>query len=126
LILLDTSVLVGSFTGQQQLGPRLVELINRGERLSVPTLVVYEWLRGPRIPEELELQERLFPAEAAIDFGVQEATLAAKLYRQLRKGRDREIDIAIAACAITHEAALWTLNRDDFKDIPGLDLANPA
>jgi predicted nucleic acid-binding protein len=126
LILLDTSVLVGSFTGQQVSAPKLTQLIEHGERLLIPTLVIYEWLRGPRIAEELELQDRLFPAEATIDFGVQEAAVAAKLYRQVRKARDREIDIAIAACAITHEAALWTLNRDDFKDIPGLDLANPA
>jgi predicted nucleic acid-binding protein len=126
LILLDTSVLVGSFTGQQESAPKLLGLLGHGERLLVPTLVIYEWLRGPRIAEELELQERLFPSQAAIDFGVQEAAVAAKLYRQVRKARDREIDIAIAACAITHEAALWTLNRDDFKDIPGLELANPA
>jgi predicted nucleic acid-binding protein len=126
LILLDTSVLVGSFTGQQESAPKLLGLLDRGERLLVPTLVIYEWLRGPRIAEELELQERLFPGESAIDFGIQEAAVAAKLYRQVRKSRDREIDIAIAACAITHEGALWTLNRDDFKDIPGLELANPA
>lgn len=126
MILLDTSVLVGSFTGQQVSAPKLTQMLERGERLLVPTLVIYEWLRGPRIVEELELQDRLFPAEAAIDFGVQEAAVAAKLYRQVRKARDREIDIAIAACAIVHEAALWTLNRDDFKDIPGLELANPA
>jgi predicted nucleic acid-binding protein len=124
-MLLDTSVLVGSFTGQQQSAPQLFGLLDRGERLLVPTLVIYEWLRGPRIPEELEVQERLFPREAAIDFGVQEAAVAAKLYRQVRKARDREIDIAIAACAIAHEAALWTLNEADFKDIPGLALAHP-
>jgi predicted nucleic acid-binding protein len=124
-MLVDTSVLVGSFTGQQELGPKLLGLLERGERLLIPTLVIYEWLRGPRIAEELELQERLFPGEAAIDFGVQEAAVAAKLYRQVRKARDREIDIAIAACAITHEAALWTLNQADFKDIPGLTLAHP-
>jgi predicted nucleic acid-binding protein len=126
LILLDTSVLVGSFTGQQVSAPKLTQLLERGERLLIPTLVIYEWRRGPRIAEELELQDRLFPTEAVIDFGVEEAAVAAKLYRQVRKARDREIDIAIAACAIVHEAALWTLNRDDFKDIPGLDLANPA
>jgi predicted nucleic acid-binding protein len=61
-----------------------------------------------------------------VPFGVPEAAVAAKLYRQVRKARDREIDIAIAACAITREAALWTLNRGDFADIPGLILATPA
>jgi predicted nucleic acid-binding protein len=71
------------------------------------------------------MQEFLFPSEAALPFGVEEARIAAKLYRQVRKARDREIDIAIAACAITHEAALWTLNQADFKDIPGLTLAHP-
>jgi len=38
-------------------------------------------------------------------------------------GRQRELDIAVAACAIVHGGALWTLNRDDFKDIPDLRLA---
>jgi predicted nucleic acid-binding protein len=32
------------------------------------------------------------------------------------------IDIAIAACALAHNAALWTLNPADFKDIPDLQL----
>ena len=36
---------------------------------------------------------------------------------------DQEMDLAIAACAIVREAALWTLNPGDFKDIPGLRLA---
>jgi predicted nucleic acid-binding protein len=28
----------------------------------------------------------------------------------------------VAACALTCGAALWTLNTDDFRDIPGLGL----
>jgi predicted nucleic acid-binding protein len=32
------------------------------------------------------------------------------------------MDIAIAACALVHGGALWTLNRDDFRDIPDLKL----
>jgi predicted nucleic acid-binding protein len=32
------------------------------------------------------------------------------------------VDLAIAACAIVHGAALWTLNPQDFKDVPGLEL----
>ncbi|MGC9949622.1 MAG: hypothetical protein ABSF64_24920 [Bryobacteraceae bacterium] len=44
------------------------------------------------------------------------------MYQSLHRGRGREIDLAIAACAITHEAALWTLHAADFKDIPGLRL----
>jgi len=49
--------------------------------------------------------------------------IAAELYRTLRRARGREIDVAIVACSISHGAELWTLNPDDFKDIPGLKLA---
>ena len=89
----------------------------------VPSLVLYEWLRGPRLPQELAAQEALFPSEAAIPFGPREAALSVRLYRTLRRPRGREIDIAIAACAISRESALWTLNMADFHDIPELRLA---
>jgi len=51
-----------------------------------------------------------------------EALLAADLYKTMKRPRGRELDIAIAACAITHDAELWTLNRNDFKDVPNLKL----
>jgi predicted nucleic acid-binding protein len=89
----------------------------------IPSLVLYEWLRGPRLAEELAMQEALFPSEASVPFGQREAALSAKLYQSLRRPRGREMDIAIAACAITHQAELWTLNQTDFKDIPGLRLS---
>ena len=37
-------------------------------------------------------------------------------------GSRREIDLAIAACALHDRAALWTLNRADFRDIVDLVL----
>jgi predicted nucleic acid-binding protein len=40
----------------------------------------------------------------------------------LPRARGREIEIAIAACAMSWHASLWTLNPDDFADIPGLRL----
>jgi predicted nucleic acid-binding protein len=36
--------------------------------------------------------------------------------------RGLEIDLAIAACAVEHNASLWTLNPADFKDVPALIL----
>jgi predicted nucleic acid-binding protein len=66
------------------------------------------------------------PKELAIPFGYEEAVVSAKLYRSMRRPRGRETDIAIAACAITREAVLWTMNRKDFEDIPGLRLYKAA
>ena len=44
------------------------------------------------------------------------------IYTRIRKPRGREMDIAIAACALVHGAVLWTLNPEDFRDIPDLRL----
>ena len=72
------------------------------------------------------MADRLFPRESAIVFGLAEAALSAKLYRSVRHPRGREIDLAIAACAIVREAELWTLNPAGFEDIPGLRLYGEA
>lgn len=126
MIFLDSSVLVDALTGSRRSAAALRRAIQEGERIQLPSLVLYEWLRGPRVPRELAAQESLFPSEAAVPFGWQDAALSAKLYRAVRRARGREVDIAIAACAMTHEAQLWTLNTADFKDIPGLRLYSPV
>jgi predicted nucleic acid-binding protein len=120
---LDTSALVASLSGPKLSGPALRKALENGERMLISSIVLYEWLRGPRISEELALQEVLFPTESAVAFGPLDASMSAKLYRSLGRTRGREVDIAIAACAITRESELWTLNTADFKDIPGLRLS---
>jgi predicted nucleic acid-binding protein len=126
MILLDTSALIDCLTGPRRSAPELRRAIERGERVTLTTLVLYEWLRGPRLPEELAAQEALFPRELTPVFGVEEAERAAAIYRSLSKPRGRETDIAIAACAMTLDAALWTVNARDFQDIPGLVVYRPA
>ena len=122
MILIDTPALVGALTGRRHAAVTLRHLIHDGSQMELCTIVLYEWWRGPRTREELNDQERLFPAKAALRFGLREAAIAADVYRQLKRPRNRERDIAIAACAIAQNAALWTLNPRDFADIPGLEL----
>jgi predicted nucleic acid-binding protein len=122
VIHLDTSVLIDALTGPRRSASQLRQRIDDRERILVSTLVLYEWLRGPRLREELEAQEALFPSALAISFGPQEAAVAADLYRTLRRPPGRELDLAVTACALTHGAALWTLNPEDFRDIPDLRL----
>ena len=88
----------------------------------VPALVLYEWWRGPRCEEEVAAQEALFPSEAALPFGPAEAALASTLYGRVSRAQGREIDLTIAAHALVQNAALWTLNRRDFADVPDLRL----
>ncbi len=119
---LDTSALIDALTGARRSLDALSELAEQGHRLTLSTIVLYEWLRGPRTRTELSAQEELFPRDTAVAFGAAEADLAARLYPRVRKARGREIDLAIAACAIVHGGSLWTLNRNDFRDIPDLRL----
>jgi predicted nucleic acid-binding protein len=125
VIHLDTSLLVDALTGPKRSAPALRRVIAGGERVAMSTLVLYEWLRGPRMPEELAFQEALLPAEAAVPTGPDDAARAAALYRALRRPRGREIDLLIAACALAHGAALWTLDPRDFDDVPDLVLLRP-
>lgn len=126
MIVLDTSVLIDALTGPRRSAAPLRQAIADSELIVVPSLVLFEWLRGPRMIPELEAQEALFPRRQAASFGHREAGIAAEIYAQVRRPRGREIDLAIAACAIARGSALWTLNPDDFTDVPGLDLYEPA
>jgi predicted nucleic acid-binding protein len=122
VIHLDTSVLVDALTGPRRSAPALRRVLDQGERIAMTSLVLNEWLRGPRREAELTHQEALLPAAEALPFGPREATLAADLYRVVQRARQREFDLGVAACALAGGAALWTLNAEDFRDIPGLDL----
>ncbi|MEQ9570200.1 MAG: type II toxin-antitoxin system VapC family toxin [Longimicrobiales bacterium] len=122
MIVLDTSVLVETLGAGGGLRDELRSVFDAGQRVVLPTLVLYEWLRGPRIPEELTAQEALLPRDEAIPFGPAEAALAAQLYLEVPRPHGREVDLAIAACALSWNGRLWTLNRTDFADVPGLAL----
>jgi predicted nucleic acid-binding protein len=122
LIHLDTSALVDALTGPRRSASLLRAILARGERIAISTLVLYEWLRGPRRASEIAHQEALLPAEHAVAFGAREAALAADLYRAVPRARQREFDLGVAACAVANGAGLWTLNPRDYRDIPGLTL----
>jgi predicted nucleic acid-binding protein len=57
-----------------------------------------------------------------VPFTPAEAALAARLDKQVPRARGREIDLAVAACALANGAAIWTLDPGDFRDVPDLRL----
>src|SRR5204862_389675 len=82
-----------ALTGRRHSSTALSGAFSQGERLGLSTLVLYEWLHGPRNEAELQDQEALLPASAAFPFGTSEAVIAAGLYRRVARARQREADL---------------------------------
>jgi predicted nucleic acid-binding protein len=122
LIHVDTSVLVDAFTGPRRSLAPLESATIKGEVVTFCSIVLYEWLRGPRTEDEVETVRAFFETDRLATFGERDARTAAALFRQVKRARQRQADLAIAACAIEDGAALWTLNAADFDDVPGLRL----
>lgn len=93
--------------------------------MGIPRLELFEWHRGPRLASELVLHRALLPSDEAICFGPAEAILAAEQYRSVGRTKSREVDLAVAECAIAFDAELWTENHRDFVDIPGSGIHTP-
>ena len=111
MIHLDTSLLIDALCGPKRSAPVLRRAFENGERVLLSSIVLYEWLRGRRLAEEQAAQEALFPRDTTVPFGADEASIAADLYRTLKRGRGREIDLAIAATAIGQHAERARLQR---------------
>ena len=87
MIVLDTSVLIDALTGGKRSSEEMRRALAEGRRILLPALALYEWLRGPRLSEELAMQEELVPAASAIPFAYEEATISAGLYRTVKRPR---------------------------------------
>lgn len=122
VIHVDTSVLVDAFTGTRRLLRNVESATAAGDVLAFCSLVAYEWLRGPRSAVEEETVRDFFGADTIVPLGAREAATAASLFRSVRRARQRQADLIVAACALERGAWLWTLNVADFEDIPGLTL----
>ena len=126
MVHIDTSALIDALTGPKRSSDDLRELLAGPEPVTISSIVLFEWLRGPRSDTETEAQEALFPSADSAAFGFLEARIASQLYKIVKRARGREADLAVAACALASGASLWTLNEDDFKDIPNLTLWKPG
>jgi predicted nucleic acid-binding protein len=113
---------VDAFTGARRSLAALRRATAERDVTTFSTLVLYEWLRGPRTDDERDAVASFFASDALAEFGRREAERAASLYRHVKGARQHQADLAIAACAIEQDARLWTLNRADFRDVPGLIL----
>ena len=75
MILIDTSV--KALAGSRRLGPALRSALDGGNRMGIPSPLLFGWRRGPRLGSELARQEALLPSDEASRFGPAEVILEA-------------------------------------------------
>jgi len=84
------------------------------------SIVWYEFARGPRTPDQLDVARDLFDERGVIPFSEELAEAAADQFRRLGSPRKRAADIAIGVTARSRGATLLTCNARDFSGIDKL------
>ena len=119
---LDTDFLVRALASQGPERRRLLELAASTAEMQMSSLAWYEFVRGPRSPEQVAIARSLFDEDGIVPFSDDLAEQAGELFRRLGSPRRRSADIAIGITALEMEARLLSCNADDFAGIPGLEV----
>ena len=119
---IDADFLVHALGSRGSAWRRLRKLNEEDVELEISAIAWYEFVRGPRSPEQIAVARSLFQEEAVIAFSEAHAEHAADVFRLLGSPRRRAADIAIGVTAIDRDAALLTGNSRDYSGIDGLVL----
>ena len=110
---------------------QLNRALARGDEVAISAIVLFELrygvARGDRPRENAELLRLFLAANIRIlDFGSEDAAVAAELRRTLERAGTPmgAYDLLIAAQAVRRRATLVTNNTVEFARVPNLDLAD--
>lgn len=113
MIHLDTNYIIGLVTLHSPLKPSLVSWLKEGEKFAASAIAWSEFLNGP--VNQQQIRDAMAILEGRIiAFDVMEAHLAAAIFNQTGRKRQRQIDCFIAATAIRATVPLATQNKKDF------------
>jgi predicted nucleic acid-binding protein len=110
---LDTCFLVRALVPGTDADRRLRDWLGAGHRLCMDSIAWTEFLCGPLQPDESRLAEQIVTER--VSFSEHDAQRAAEFFNATGRRRGTLADCMIAAAAAGRDAALATLNRDDFQ-----------
>lgn len=110
---LDTCFLIRALVPGTDADQRLRSWLRGGHRLRMDSIAWTEFLCGPLKPDERGLAEQIVTER--VSYGEHDAQCAAELFNSTGRRRGSLVDCMIAAAAAGGDAALATLNRDDFR-----------
>ena len=126
MICLDANFLIGGVIETRPESRHLLAWAEAGETFCTVAPAWYEFLCGPVSHAQIETMQA-FLKGGIIPFDASQAQIAARLFNAAERSRRLRVDAMIAATAISRQAALATLNTEDFKLFTshGLELATP-
>lgn len=123
---LDTDFLVVALSAAGPERVRLLELAESDAEIQISAVAWYEFLRGPRTPEQTAVARSFFFEDGVVPLSEDLATLAAEAFRRLGSPRRRAADVAIGVTAASMGALLLTRNPRDFAGIAQLEVESVA
>lgn len=121
----DNDFLVRAFTLPGPERSTLVKLTRDGAHFEMSAIAWYEFMRGPRSPEQVARARDQLGVNGIIPFTDELAERAGDVFRRVGSPRRRASDLAIGVTAASRNARLLTSNASDYSDIEGL-LIGPA
>lgn len=113
MIHLDSNYLIrGQHLGSAE-SSTVTRWLEREEPLATSAIAWMEFVTGPAAPEAVESMREAIE-NRIVDFGEEEAVIAARLYNAIGRRRAHRFDCMIAASAIHAGARLATSNNADF------------
>lgn len=119
---LDTDFLIFALAASGPERRRLLELAQSEAEIEMSAVAWYEFVRGPRTPEQLAVGRSLFAGDAIIPLSEELAEQAGEVFRILGSPRRRAADVAIGVTAAARDALLLSRNAGDFAGIAGLEV----
>ena len=125
MVILDTNIIIDHLRQSQRNDTLLMQIAKKisKENLALSVISVQELYEG-KSTREKEKEEYLLATITPLkilSYTYEIAQLAGEIAREHKKPIELA-DAAIAATAIVNGAELFTLDRDDFKDIRDLEL----
>jgi tRNA(fMet)-specific endonuclease VapC len=127
MIFLDTNILSYYFNGNVKIKDKIIETLNKNEKICLTIINVYEILKGfrwRRNKRKEELFQEFLKEVTVCTIDNEVINIASEIYADLRNNGKTigDADILIAAIVINYNGTLISNNIKHYENITGLTL----